>query len=470
MNITQTTQDQSKSLSLFYNSNPNSTVSINPWIIHNYPLGNGSWGIVNIGSHEKNHTVQVAIKTIKRFQYDQDNLKQIKFEIKVSKSLNHPNLMKLLDWIIDCQTVSPDQGKIHLIMELIIGGDLFSYLENNGFLREDEIRWISWQIIDGLKYIHKKGIVHRDIKPENILLHTSCAYPRILLADFGCSSSKSSIFSELDEGNSHLRTIDRQGTREYFSYDILKAMRAEECFVRKVYTGTKKEVGEIWWREEMGMDVWAMGVTLYFAATHQPPFYSGKNYQKSPQEVLSFVTQPAISPQCSGWMIDDDIEMGDSLSLGTNREASTETSDPFADFPSPPRESLFGISDSLATENITDDVHNRFEGLYMRSITPITNGTARKDNINNRSGTIKPTSQYNRDDTMIPRERDETIKSSAKQQHLSSAKDEVSGRNGELDSMIIEIEQFKKLKPDKWPEGEIWSRWSKEGEIFDFNN
>nr|XP_018265165.1 CAMK protein kinase [Kwoniella dejecticola CBS 10117]OBR87323.1 CAMK protein kinase [Kwoniella dejecticola CBS 10117] len=388
MSITQATQDQALSLRLFYSSDPTSTFPLHPWVIHNYPLGNGSWGIVNIGSHLQDPTVQVAIKTIKRVQDAYDYFEWIKLEIQIQKDLDHPNVLKLFDWVIERQGVQnrqgqgevkgdPVDGKIHIVMELVTGGDLWSYLERYGHLREDEVRWIGWQIIDGLKHLHRRGIVHRDIKPENILLHTSCAYPRILLADFGCSSCRSSITSqstECGDGDGHegdqrdlyhTSKADLRGTSEYLSYDILRAFRREEAGRTKVYEGSREEVGRIWWQEEMGADMWATGVTLYFCATHEHPYQHLRD-EKLPSLPcgdfdldLGFILTPDTlsitemsrhrnrrrrtrtrrslhqRPEQMSIYDDDDIEMDDSPKPSRRSGGEDEEMEPIDDFPSP---------------------------------------------------------------------------------------------------------------------------------------
>jgi serine/threonine protein kinase len=51
---------------------------------------------------------------------------------------------------------------MHLIQELATGGDLFAYMEkHDDGLSEDEVRFLGWQLVEGLKYLHGNGIVHR---------------------------------------------------------------------------------------------------------------------------------------------------------------------------------------------------------------------------------------------------------------------------------------------------------------------
>ena len=66
------------------------------------------------------------------------------------------------------------------------GGDLFSYISSKGHLSESHARFYGAQIIIGLKFIHKLGILYRDLKPENILIDGD---GNVKLADFGISKS-----------------------------------------------------------------------------------------------------------------------------------------------------------------------------------------------------------------------------------------------------------------------------------------
>ncbi|KAL7058268.1 hypothetical protein AAHC03_016401 [Spirometra sp. Aus1] len=54
--------------------------------------------------------------------------------------------------------------------------------ERTKLFSEDSVRKITWQVLDGLAYMHKKGFFHRDLKPENLLCNGT---DTIKLADFG---------------------------------------------------------------------------------------------------------------------------------------------------------------------------------------------------------------------------------------------------------------------------------------------
>jgi serine/threonine protein kinase len=51
--------------------------------------------------------------------------------------------------------------KAHIVFELATGGDLFSYVESQGAIMEDEAKFMGWQLVLGLEHIHSKNVVHR---------------------------------------------------------------------------------------------------------------------------------------------------------------------------------------------------------------------------------------------------------------------------------------------------------------------
>lgn len=69
-----------------------------------------------------------------------------------------------------------------MIFELCSGGDLKTYLKNNGPLSETKAQEIFKQLADAVKMLNLGGVVHRDLKPANILVTED---GRIKLADFG---------------------------------------------------------------------------------------------------------------------------------------------------------------------------------------------------------------------------------------------------------------------------------------------
>lgn len=55
-------------------------------------------------------------------------------------------------------------------MDYVDGGELFDQIEPDVGLSPSRARHFFTQLIEGLIFVHSKGITHRDIKPENLLL------------------------------------------------------------------------------------------------------------------------------------------------------------------------------------------------------------------------------------------------------------------------------------------------------------
>merc|ERR1712196_227096 len=115
-------------------------------------------------------------------------------------------------------------------MELMQGGDLLNRILDRGAFKEDKARKVFGQILDGVAYLHSKGLVHRDIKPENVLLSSPGENFDAKLTDFGLSTNAST----------QMQTFC--GTPAYFAPEIIRTHN-------RTLDGYNKSV-----------DIWALGV------------------------------------------------------------------------------------------------------------------------------------------------------------------------------------------------------------------
>lgn len=76
----------------------------------------------------------------------------------------HPNVVQYLSMRLN------EDLKFQVFMEYVDGGELFDQIEPDIGMAPERARHFFVQLIDGLIFIHSKGICHRDIKPENLLL------------------------------------------------------------------------------------------------------------------------------------------------------------------------------------------------------------------------------------------------------------------------------------------------------------
>jgi protein-serine/threonine kinase len=76
--------------------------------------------------------------------------------------------------------------QIGIILEYASGGELFDYILNHRYLKDNAARRLFAQLVSGVGYLHKKGIVHRDLKLENLLLDRN---RNIIITDFGFANT-----------------------------------------------------------------------------------------------------------------------------------------------------------------------------------------------------------------------------------------------------------------------------------------
>ena len=74
--------------------------------------------------------------------------------------------------------------RLYFITPFIKGGDLYHRLKNEGYIKEDQVKFYAAQIAVGIQHLHDLGIAYRDLKPENVLINDD-GY--IKLCDFGSS-------------------------------------------------------------------------------------------------------------------------------------------------------------------------------------------------------------------------------------------------------------------------------------------
>lgn len=136
-------------------------------------LGDGTYGSVVMGKSNESGEL-VAIKRMKRKFYSWDECMNLR-EVKSLKKLNHANVVKLKE-------VIRENDQLYFVFEYM-KENLYQLMKDRRKLfPESVIRNISFQILQGLSYIHKNGFFHRDMKPENLL----CMGPELVkIADFG---------------------------------------------------------------------------------------------------------------------------------------------------------------------------------------------------------------------------------------------------------------------------------------------
>lgn len=83
--------------------------------------------------------------------------------------------------MVKCFDVYKTQTHCYIITELCQGGDLLNYLTRRGKLEESVAVSIMQEIVEGVQYLLRRGILHRDLKPANIINNRK----NWKIADFG---------------------------------------------------------------------------------------------------------------------------------------------------------------------------------------------------------------------------------------------------------------------------------------------
>lgn len=219
-------------------------------------LENGKFGVVKLAKHKLTGE-KVAIKIVDKLQLNSSGLKDIWREAEVMKTLDHPNIIKVLETI-------DTENTFYLVMEYASEGDLFRRLDF-GRMEEKEAKEKFRQIVSAIRYCHEeKNVIHRDLKPENILFDSQ---NNIKIADFG-------LCEKFIPG---VKLGTYCGTPEYM---------APELFQGHKFDGPK-------------VDVWSLGVVLYEMLTGTVPF-SGSTWQNIGERVLrgKYYVPDYISADC----------------------------------------------------------------------------------------------------------------------------------------------------------------------------
>lgn len=140
-------------------------------------LGEGGMGVV-YQAYDKLLDKDVAIKVL-RSDLNQEAVIRFQMEAKVTAKLDHPNILRVLDF------GESDDGKLYLVMEYIDGTTLASVLEKSGSMPVAQALPIFDQICCGLEHAHANDVLHRDIKPSNIMLIGDSNNYTVKIVDFG---------------------------------------------------------------------------------------------------------------------------------------------------------------------------------------------------------------------------------------------------------------------------------------------
>ncbi|KAG9510042.1 Serine/threonine-protein kinase D3, partial [Fragariocoptes setiger] len=205
---------------------------------HFKPMGN-----------DKYRGVPVAIKEILKTRFQAAQQEQLRNEAEILKQLDHPGVIILEDFY-DLDT------KIYIVMERLENDMLELILSSEGSkLTERLTKFLIYQILAALRYLHSKNFAHCDLKPENVLLVSNSEFPQIKLCDFG--------FAKIIDENTFRQSL--VGTPAYLAPEVVHQNKYNKA-----------------------LDLWSSGVIVYVSLSGTFPFNNNAPIEKQISELDEF--------------------------------------------------------------------------------------------------------------------------------------------------------------------------------------
>lgn len=189
-------------------------------------IGKGGFSIVYLVKHIDTGRYY-ALKAAMRIKKGKDRSSKARKEIEFLSRLRHRRIIRIKGWF-------EDEDNIYMVLQYLPDGDLSKYFKTELPSKTEAVR-ITKQIVESVKYCHRKGIMHRDLKLNNVLIDKNM---NIKLTDFGLCTDR------IDE-----ILYDEVGTPRYTAPEILEG------------SGYDKKV-----------DVWGIGIILFLMLTGKYPF------------------------------------------------------------------------------------------------------------------------------------------------------------------------------------------------------
>ena len=221
-------------------------------------IGEGQFGQVLL-AERNNDNKKLAVKLVQKGTQSLEEYKVNRWEIDIFKllqNLQHPN-------IVQCIDLYEYESQIFFVYEYVSGGDLRKICKELKLFPQyytiNTILKFSMQMIEGVKVLHKYGIIHRDIKTTNMVVDI-----------IGGGKANNNSGWEIDYANidnAIIKAIDFGLSRILGKYEKSNDPYGSLCF--KAPELIKHEP------YDFKVDVWAIGITIYYLVYKELPFEKG---------------------------------------------------------------------------------------------------------------------------------------------------------------------------------------------------
>ena len=189
-------------------------------------LGKGTFGKVKLAYNINNKKEKYACKILLKSNIkDEDDYIRCKREMEILKRMHHVNVVRTYE-IISNDTV------YYIFMDFCAKGELFNYIVEQQHLSEEKSAFFYYQIINGIEYIHNKGVCHRDLKPENLLLTEKM---KLKIIDFGLRNFFSGNLLETPCGSPYYASLRWSWGKNIMDFVLIYGLQG--LFYMQCYAG-----------------------------------------------------------------------------------------------------------------------------------------------------------------------------------------------------------------------------------------
>ncbi|CAF0830657.1 unnamed protein product [Adineta ricciae] len=222
-------------------------------------LGKGAYGIVWKATDKRTKEIVALKKIFDAFRNQTDAQRTYREIVFLREFGEHPNVIRLHNVLR-----ADNDRDIYLVFESM-EADLHNVIRKGNILKDTHKRYVIYQLLKAMKYLHSANVIHRDMKPSNVLVNQQC---RVKICDFGLARSLNHVYEDVQ----HPAMTEYVATRWYRAPEILLASSK--------YT--------------KGVDMWSIGC-IFGEMLLGKPLFQGTSTFNQLERILQHIPTPSQS-------------------------------------------------------------------------------------------------------------------------------------------------------------------------------